>query len=133
MRRAIVLLDLNRRGRHVSILHRPSTLAGAILGSMMLCGSAPLGSPISDEAAVAELKKAGSVTKVEHGFLTEVAFPKGTDPEPLLQLIRSLPRLRAVQLSGTQIDDAGLAAVGSMAQLEYVGLRGTAIGDAGVM
>src|SRR4029453_11367011 len=128
---AIVLLDLNRRRCRVSILHRPSAWAGRVLGSMIVCGSAPLGSPVSDEAAIAELKKAGAVTKVERGFLTEVGFPKGTDPEPLLRLIRSLPRLRAVQLGGTQIDGAGLAAVDGMAQLEYVGLRGTAIGDAG--
>ncbi len=87
----------------------------------------------SEDDVIAQLKNAGATVKVERGHLTELGFAKGMNAEPFLALLRTLPRLRVLQLADTKLTDGGLGAIRELAQLEYVGLRGTAIGDRGLM
>ena len=105
-------------------------VAGVMVVTLGLCAPAVrAGGP--DDVTIAELKKNGAA-KIEGGFLTEVGFVKGTNPEPLLPLVKTASRLRAIQFGGTKITDAGLAPIAAMAQLEYVGLINTAVGDRGL-
>ncbi len=116
--------------------------------------SAPAG-PAPTEAQSA-LEAAGAAVKREGKRIVSVTVDKGADlakvlplvarlsdleelglmgtplGDDALEVVKTLPALRALNLSGTKVTDAGLARLRGLDGLEYLGLKGTGIGDAGL-
>lgn len=80
-----------------------------------------------DSAVLDQLRAAGAVATARN-----VKFKEGTDPTPLLPLLRKMPKLVGIDFAGTQIDDSDLEQVGALTNLEQLGLRSTSVTDAGL-
>jgi len=88
----------------------------------------------AEQGIVDRLKGAGAAMQIEKGRVTVVAFAKGSDPAPLLPLLRELPNLHQIGFAETKISDDALAELAPLAaRLDFVGLRDTAVTDAGVV
>lgn len=85
-----------------------------------------------DSPAVAKLRAAGAIVQIEGGQVVAVGFAKGSDPAPLLPLLRELPKLHLLGFTETKITDEALAQLTALKRIDIVGLRDTAISDAGL-
>lgn len=110
----------------------PAAVAPASSAGAAVAPAAGDGADTSEQSLIDQLKAAGVSVKVERGHLTELGFATGTNPDPFLPLLKSLPRLRALQLGATQVTDGGLGPLRQLPHLEYVGIGGTGIGDRGL-
>jgi hypothetical protein len=85
-----------------------------------------------EKSAFQILSEAGAQATFDEGHVASITFPdKATEEE--WHSLRSLPRLKGVSFSTTDVTDVNLQHLKCLAQLESVDLSGTSVSDSGLV
>ena len=86
-----------------------------------------------DPAAVAQLEAAGfKLERNQAGLVTQLSVAREEESAELLALLKGLPNLRIVKLSGAGIQDAGLDSLITLQQLDQLHMTGSGLTDVGM-